>query len=371
LQQRGASGIEVSILVICEALPMVVLGKLIGKLIDRFDSRLVLVVSGTGQVLACLALAQAQGFAALIAGAIALSVVSGVAVPARQALLPAMVVRDDLPKASAIGQTAGSAGMMLGPALAGFLVGGIGPKQTLQWAAIGFLATILAGLLIRTRRGGAPATQAEAERVNGWKLNSDRLLWSTAWGMTAVMAALSAVNVVLVFFIMRTLGSTEEVYGVVDSMWTIGMLAGAWVFARLIKPSTSDTKLAYLLFSALGIISLSMVAVGSVRDALWIIPFYLIGGAHNGGLNVLGGTLNGRRVPAHARGRASTAIGMRVQAGALVGYVSSGLLLELFPPRGVLLGAGIAGVLTVLVVMPLVLRAYRATVPVPRLAEVG
>ncbi len=363
VEGRGASGVEISVLIICEALPMVLLGKLIGRLIDRVDSRLLLVVSGVGQVVACLALAQADQFGAVVAGAIALSAVSGIAVPTRQALLPAMVVRDDLPKASAIGQTAGSLGMTLGPALAGFMVGGLGAQQTMMFAAAGFTATVIAGLLLRTRRGGAPAataggaTAAEPE----WTLRSDRLLWSSAWGLTAVMTALSAVNVVLIFFIMRTLSSTETMYGVVDAMWTIGMLVGAWVFGRAIKPTTDDGTIARWVFLALSVIAIAVVAISSVQAALWIIPCYLIGGAQNAGLNVLMGTLLGRRVPTEARGRANAALGMRVQAGALIGYIIGGLSLEFTQPRWSVLACGVAGLLTTVLVAPYVLRAGRLT----------
>jgi MFS family permease len=376
LQQRGASGIEVSVLVICEALPMVVLGKLIGRVVDRFDSRFLLVATGVGQVLACLALALATTFQTVIAGAIALSVVSAVANPTRQALLPAMAVRDDLPKASAIGQTAGNAGMMIGPALAGFLVGGVGVERTLQFAALGFLATIIAGVLVRTRRGGASyvASPAGAADDNAgpavqWNLRNDRLLWSAAWGFTAVLAAISAVNVVLVFFIMRTLGSTESMYGLIDSVWTVGALIGAWFFARLIKPATEDATLARWLFGVLGAVSIAVVAVGSVRAALWIVPCYIFGGIQNGGLNVMTGTLVGRRVPHEAMGRANTALGMRVQAGALVGYIGGGLLLEISEPRWIVLGCGLLGLATVLAVMPFVLRSERPRTTVPVAAE--
>lgn len=372
LQQRGASGIEVSILVICEALPMVMLGKLIGRAVDRFDSRMLLVASGAGQVLACLALAQAEQFVAVIAGAIALSVVSGIAIPTRQALTPAMVIRDDLPRASAIGQTAGSAGMMLGPALAGFMVGGFGVKQTMELAALGFIATIVAGVALRTRRGGAaPAQTSMDETTTAWTLQSDRLLWSSVWGLTAVMAAISAVNVVLVFFIMRTLNSSEQVYGLVDSMWTVGLLIGAWVFSRTVRPATTDSALAIRLFAVLGAVSIAVIMVGSVQEALWIVPCYLIGGAQNGGLNVITGTLLGRRVPAQARGRANTAMGMRVQAGALIGYIAGGLLLEISEPRWIVIGCGVLGVLTVLAVAPFVMRSARAAAPTPELAQVG
>ncbi len=369
LQQRGASGLAVAVLVMCEALPMVVLGKPIGRLVDRVDSRWLLVSAGTGQLLACLALAYAEGFGAVLAGVLGLSLASAVSVPTRQALLPAMVVRDDLPRASAIGQSAGSVGMMLGPALAGFLVGGAGPQQAVRFAAFGFVATIVAGLTIRTRRGGhvasgaAPSSLTESVGGNapdtGWTLRRDPLLWSSVWGLTAVVAAISAVNVVMVFFVIGTLGSSAEMYGVVDSVWTVGLLIGAWLFSLAVKPRTTDGAVARRLFLAVGVASAAIIAVGSVTNVWWIVPCYLLGGAQNGGLNVLAGTLLGRRVPAEARGRANAALGMRVQAGALIGLVAGGLLLELAQPRWVVIGCGLLGVATAAAVLPLVGRAAR------------
>jgi MFS family permease len=358
LQRSGASGVQVSILAVCEALPMVVLGKLIGRVVDRFDSRRLLIVAGVGQVAACIALASADRYAAVIAGAVALSTASGIAIPTRQALVPAMVNRDELPRASAIGQTAGSAGMMLGPALAGFMVGGVGPQRTIQFAAVAFVATIIGGLVIRTRRGGA-ATAPVSEQDGagrGWNLRGDRLLWSSVWGLTAVVSTISAVNVVLVFFVLGTLDSSEEMYGIIDSMWTVGLALGAWVFSRMIRPSTSDEAIARRVFLVLGVMSVGIILVGSVPSALWIVPCYVLGGSQNGALNVLVGTLVGRRAPAEARGRASTAMAMRVQGGALAGFVLGGLLLELAEPRWVVIGCGALGLATVLAVAMLVTR---------------
>jgi MFS family permease len=362
LQQRGASGLDVAALVICEALPMVVLGKPIGWVVDRVDSRVLLVVAGAGQVLSCLALGYADGFAPMIGGVLALSVASAVSVPTRQALLPAMVVRDDLPRASAIGQSAGSAGMMIGPALAGFLVGGIGPQETVRFAALGFLATIGAGLTIRTRRGGralAAAPARSTEPITDWTLKADPLLRSSIWGLTAVVAAAGAVNVVLVFFVMGTLQSSPQVYGVIDAMWTVGVLMGAWLFSAVVKPRTSDATLARRVILAAGLLSVAIVAVGSVPNPWWIVPCYLFGGAQNGGLNVLAATLMGRRVPADARGRANASMVMRVQAGALIGYVAGGLVLQLAQPRLVVLGCGVLGIAAAAIALPLVARAGR------------
>jgi MFS family permease len=348
LQRRGAGGVEVAGLVLCEALPMVLLGKLIGALIDRLDSRRLLIAAGTGQVVACLGLTVAGSYPAILAGAAALSVTSGVAIPTRQALLPAMVTRDQLPRASAIGQTAGSLGLMLGPALAGLLFGSLGPQSTIRLAAIGFLATVIAGITIRTRRGGRPARSTAEGQGGAWSLASDRLLWSSAWSVAAVLAAISAVNVVLVFFIMRTLAGSEATYGLVDSMWTVGLLTGAWVCSRLVRPTTDDRAVGRRLLAALGLISAAIVLVGVAPAAAWLVPCYLIGGAANAGINVLTGTLIGRRAPAEARGRANAALAVRLQGGSLLGYIAGGLLLEVADPRSVILGCGALGIVTAL-----------------------
>src|SRR5689334_15047623 len=105
LQQRGASGLEVSALVIAEALPIGARGKVAGILVDRVDSRVRLVVAGLGQAASCLALGVATDRVRVIAGVLALATFAAVSTPTRQALLPTMVTRDDLPRANAIGQT--------------------------------------------------------------------------------------------------------------------------------------------------------------------------------------------------------------------------------------------------------------------------
>jgi MFS family permease len=181
-----------------------------------------------------------------------------------------------------------------------------------------------------------------------WTLATDRLLWSSTWSVAAVIAAVGAVNVVLVFFIMRTLSGSESTFGLVDSTWTVGVLVGAWVFSRLVRPATADTTVAWWLVLALAMVSAATVFVGLTTEAWWIIPCYLFGGASNGGLNVLIGTLLGRRAPAEARGRANTAFAMRIQAGAMIGYVAGGFLLEVAQPRVIVLGCGGLGLVTAL-----------------------
>jgi len=359
LQERGASGLQVAALIIAETLPMVVLGKLMGRLVDRYDSRWLLVIAGVGQVVACQFLVRATEFGWVVVGGVALATATALASPTRTALLPAMVRPEDLPRANAIGQTANSMGMMAGPALAGFLVGAGSVQGTLQITAFGFVATIVGGLALRTRRGGTPVVShpdAPAVAMTTWKLGQDRMFWVVVWGMALVIASLSAVSVVLVFFIRGTLNSSATMYGVVDAMWTVGVAAGAWLIARRLRPHITDASMVRWMFLSVGLLCTAVVLVGTAQAVLWIVPCYLLGGALNGVINVIMGTLLGRRIPEDARGRAAAALASRVNGGALLGFMLGGLLLEVVTPRWMILGAGLLGVLATLLVTPMVLR---------------
>jgi len=189
-----------------------------------------------------------------------------------------------------------------------------------------------------------------------WKLGQDRMFWVVVWGMALVIASLSAVSVVLVFFIRGTLNSSATMYGVVDAMWTVGVAAGAWLIARRLRPHITDASMVRWMFLSVGLLCTAVVLVGTAQAVLWIVPCYLLGGALNGVINVIMGTLLGRRIPEDARGRAAAALASRVNGGALLGFMLGGLLLEVVTPRWMILGAGLLGVLATLLVTPMVLR---------------
>ncbi len=167
LQQRGAGGFAVAAVLIAAAAPPVLLARWTGRLADRADSRFLLVVTGLAQAAVCVAL----GFVSRPAQIIALVAVLGaglaVTQPCLSALMPSMVPADDLPRAMALSQTAGSLGMMLAPALGGLLMGRFGLRVPLFADAGSYLAIAAAGRLIRTRRGSASRRPGPDPRGRG------------------------------------------------------------------------------------------------------------------------------------------------------------------------------------------------------------
>ncbi|MGH8879853.1 MAG: MFS transporter, partial [Stackebrandtia sp.] len=176
MQASGAGGLAVSALTIATMLPMVVLAPVTGRLADRVDSRVLLIAAGLTRALASLALAFTTETVPVILLVTVLSIGTAILQPTLGALIPAMVTREDLPKASAIGQSAGTIGLMAGPAIAGLLVGGFGTGAAMLMNAGCSLATVAAAFLITTRRGGrhtVAATGGKAVARGSWRMADD------------------------------------------------------------------------------------------------------------------------------------------------------------------------------------------------------
>ena len=358
MQEEGHGGLAVSGVIMAEALPIVLLASLTGRLADRVDSRILLVVAGGIQVAACWALSEATGFGPRSALLVLVCCGTAVVMPTRQALMMTMARREDLPRATGISSTANQIGAIAGPAAAGFAQGSLGTAVTLKFAAIAFGATILAGLLFRTRRGGMAATHGDAAEPGPVRMDS--LLRTLTIGFAVVIGAVGAVNVIEVFFIKETLGASSSAYGLITSMWTVGMIAGTWIAARLLRRVDDDGRIAVGSLMSLATSCVIVVIMATVT-VLWpMIGLSLIGGVFNGAINVQIFTIFGRRVPAHARGRISARLQAAVQGAAILGYAAGGMALELWTPRTVLAAAGVAGLLAVAAVLPWLLAAAQA-----------
>ena len=371
LQQRGAGGFAVAAVLIAAAAPPVLLVRWTGRLADRADSRLLLVATGLAQAAACVALAFASGPAEIITLVAVLAAGLAVTQPCLSALLPSMVPADDLPKAMALSQTAGSLGMMLAPALGGLLMGRFGLRVPLLADAGSYLAIAAAGRLIRTRRGSTPSplkrapdrravtTRTPGQRGcgnagvgngtgdgaarrarGGWGVRRDPLVRAAVVLVGAVVAAASLVNVAEVFFIRGTLHSTAGMYGVMESVWVSASVAGGWWVARR-RPS--DPGLARLLLGSLALTCLGVALIATVPAVGWLAAVSVLGGLGNGGVNVAAAVLLGRRVPPAMRGRAFAVFGAVANGANVAGLLLGGVLLAAVPVRAAIAAAGLGG----------------------------
>lgn len=368
MQSQGFGGTAVAALLTASTLPMVLFAPLAGRIVDRVDSRFLLLVVGLLQAACCLAMAYTDRPVVLVALVASVSLGLAVSQPTFAALLPNMVGPQDLPRASASMQTASALGMLAGPALAGVLVGAYGLRVPLLVDAGTYLGIVLAGLLLRTRRnpgryrltGPGPVPARGADRPDPaappWRLRDDPVLFGMVGMLGASIAAVSLANVVEVFYLRADLHATTTMYGLLSGTWALAMMVGSRLTARLRR---DDVGFARTMVLALVAVAAAVGATALVPSVGWVVPLFLIGGVANGSLNTIAGVLLGRRVPEPVRGRANARFGAVANATNLVGFLLGGVLLGPVGPRTLMFGAGTAGVLVVVGLAPLMWRTTR------------
>jgi MFS family permease len=349
LQQAGHGGLAVSGLLLAASLPLALLAPVAGRVADRADSRTVLVVAGLAQAAVCAALAFATHPVLIIALVAVLSCGLAITQPTTAALLPGMVRKEDLAKASGILQTSGLFGMLIAPALAGILVGQTGSRLPLLLDAGSYLALVVAGFLVRTRRRGGTSGAGPVTAVT-WRLRDDHTLLAMVVALTAVVAGVGAINVVEVFFIRETLGASTTVFGLISASWMVGMLVGSFGFGRL--PRRRITVPGVLLLAAGSCVPVLIAA--AVPSAGWLVPLWILGGICNGGINVFTTVIVAGRAPTAAHGRAYAALSASVQGGSLLGLALAGPLVEHFEPRVLVAALAIAGLVAAAACAPAV-----------------
>jgi MFS family permease len=342
LQERGAGGTAVAAVLIASVLPVVALAPLVGRLVDRVDSRVLLTTVGLGQAACCAAMALTTSTWLLVALVALLAAGLAVTSPTFNALLPDMAGPAGVGRAMAIGQTANSIGALTGPALAGVLVGAFGLRVPLLIDAASYLAVVVAGLLLHTRRK-APAATAGAGSPP-WKIRDDAFLLALTGLVGAIVLAINVDMVVGVFYIRETLGGSPAEFGLVEAAWTAGMLAGGWIAAARAR---DDGALGRILVG-LHLVTALVVLLSGFAGAVWLLyPLWLIGGSVNGAENNFIGVIAARRVPAAVRGTFFARFGAVINAANLVGYAAGGVLVGRFEPRQVVIGCGVAGLVAV------------------------
>jgi Na+/melibiose symporter-like transporter len=316
--------------------PVVVLAPLAGRLVDRFETRAVLVAVSLAQAGVASGLVFADGLVAILALAALLGAGAAVAGPAEASLVP--LTSDDLARANGWVETARYAGFTAGPILAGVLTAAGGTDLGLAANAASFLAVAIGGALMRTRRVPAPAVTQH--RGGGLKLlTADPVLRVTLGAAVAALVCISASMTVEVFYVRDVVGAGGTGFALVFAGWTAGMVLGAVRVSTRVKAPLATAGLVALAVQGGGMAAAALWAV-----LPWVIVGYFVGGIGHGVKNVLLRTLIGQRVPAVAHGRAFAAYGAARNTAELGALGLGGVLISLFGAQPALLVAGLGPV---------------------------
>lgn len=344
------SGLAVSALFGALMVPIVVCAPFAGRLVDRVETRLLLLVVSLVQAGIAGALVFADGLAPILALSALLGAGAAVAGPAEAALVPVTVPADVLAKANGWLETARYSGFTAGPVLAGALTAAGGTRLGLAANAASFAIVALAAATMRARREPAPRTAATGaagsrDAARPRDEGGLRLLLGDPTLRVAVGAAVGAllfISVTMtaeVFYVSDIVGAGATGYALVFAGWTAGMVAGAVGIASRVKGPLAVAALVALAIQGGGVAAASLWAVFA-----FVLAWNVVGGVGHGVKNVLLRTLIQQRVPGHAHGRAFAAYNAARNTAELGALGAGGVLVAVLGAQPALLIAGLGPV---------------------------
>ncbi len=350
------SGFAVSALFGALMLPVVLLAPFAGRLVDRVETRRVLLCVSLAQAVVAAGLVLAGGLVPILVLTALLGAGAAIAGPAEAALVPATIDEDRLAKANGWVETARYAGFTAGPLLAGLLTALGGTGLGLAANAVSFAAVALAATLLHARRHptltqpsrGSDPLETQPSRgsdpVEGGRglrlLLDDPVLRPTLGAAVAALVVISAVMTAEVFYVRDVVGAGATGYAIVFAGWMLGMVAGAVGIASRIKGPLAVAAL----------LALAVQGGGVVLAALWatlafVLAANVVGGVGHGVKNVLLRTLIQQRVPRHAHGRAFAAYNAARNTAELGALAASGITVATFGAQTAVLIAGLGPVI--------------------------
>lgn len=226
---------------LAQAVPNLSLALVGGAIADRLDRKRVLVLTQIAVgvvyvVIGTLAVAGVAQLWHLVALAFLLGAVRVFDQPSRQALLPHLVPRDDIPNAVAMGSLAWQIPRLVGPALAGLLIAAIGVGQAFFAIALGAGGCGLLFSLIRVDSNPAREGTASLVRdvVDGLAFIVHNQLFLALMGMTFFNSVFGmSYQILLPVFARDVLHAGPQGYGVLNAVAGVGGLGGSLAAAYL------------------------------------------------------------------------------------------------------------------------------------------
>jgi MFS family permease len=245
--ELSKSPLAVGALAFCRFVPFLVLGLVAGVVIDRFDTRRLLVATQGAAMLVSIALAivTLAGWATLPV-VYALAAVGGLVLvfdaPGRQTLTFQMVGQSELQNAVALNSGLFNASRVIGPALAGFLIAVVGTGMCFVVNAISFLAVLVALYLMREDELFPVEKRPDTKVVAGIR---EGLAWAAHTPLARIVLTVVTVvslvgfnfHVLVPLLASQTLYVGAGTFGVLSAAFGLGALVGALATASLREAS--------------------------------------------------------------------------------------------------------------------------------------
>jgi MFS family permease len=349
--QLSSSPLAVGALAFCRFLPFFLLSLVAGVVVDRLDTRRLLIATQATAMLVSIVLA-----AVTLAGVATLPVVYALAAigglilvfdsPGRQTLTFQMVGPNELPNAVALNSGLFNASRVVGPALAGVTIAVAGVGFCFVVNAVSFLAVLVALKEMRVEELTPVVKNPETRVLAGIR---EGLAWSSrspiATTVLVVVTIVSTVgfnfNVLVPLLASQTLDVSAWMFGVLSASFGLGALAGALATATLRSASPRT-----FIGGAIGF-SLAMLALAPVHTAAIALVLLFALGLSFSLFTASANALVQLASPDHLRGRVVSLYLFAFAGLAPIGGLVAGWLAQVGGTELAFAVAGLAGLAAV------------------------
>ena len=370
---RFSSPWSVSLILLADFLPVMILGPLLGAAADRWSRRWCVVIADIVRAIAFIGIAVVDGFALTLALALLAGAGTALFRPAALAGLSSLVEEHDRASATSLFSATNQVGWFVGPGIAAAALLIVSPESVTVANGVTFAlsALVLVRLQLDAPVSSAPETDPAVrpsllrEGLSGWRSVAALIdVRIVILASTAGMFFGGLFNVAEPLFATETLDSGDSGYSALVAIYGAGFIAGS-----LAGSSGGDAPLLkrrYIHGLAVTCLGSACIAV-SPSLALAVLPFALAGFG-NGLVVVHERLLIQDRVPEALFGRAFALSDTLVSWALAAAFLSAGAIAAAIGPRW-LIGITAAGELLLLLIAATLLRARSTvtgrTAPVP------
>ena len=324
-------------------LPIIIFSFLGGPVADTLNRRHILFVTQTAMVLVALALAVLTWTGQITIWYIyVLTAIQATAIafdgPARQAMIPNIVSKEDLPNAFSMSSIAMNTGSIIGPALSGIVIVTLGQAYTYFFNALSFLAVILALILIGpvqqdARKSGIHLRAA----MDGVRFIISKPIILSTMLIDFVATFFASANTMMPIVARDILKVGEIGYGWLASAQAIGSVAAGVIVSQFHR----IRKQGPIFLAAVFIFGGATIFFGLTRHFVLAMLALILMGAADAVSTIIRNTIRQLQTPDHIRGRMTAVNQVFFQGGPQLGEVEAGIVATLWGVPFAIISGGI------------------------------
>ena len=362
-QLSGGSPIQLGVVGLAQAAPILLMGWFGGVLADLVDRRKLLMMGQAARIvlallIAGLAIAEVLQVWHVYAITFGMGLAQSLEQPARVSLIPGIVPRSHLLNAMTLQQAMRQGSMLTGPPAAGIIIGiaGEGAAYLAHAALYGPAFILLLFIKSRPRADlGGLRSFRMGQTLDGIRFVLKSPFVAALLALDFLAAVLTSWRVLMPIFAVDILGGDSRTLGILLAAPAVGRLVGS--SGMLIAGNVRRQGL----FVLAAIMSYGVsVMLFSLSRELWLslVLMAFVGGTDGAGALVRN-TLIQIVVPDRLRGRVTAAVQMVAQSGPSLGQLATGLLAAAIGAPGALFVGGALAVASVAIVGARVREVFR------------